>query len=476
MCFSLFPLLLPLVDSWDFAVVELGFFRHDDSYFEVFRQCFHVRFLILVLLEKLYQLGISPKMVMNVVAVLCIMGMARNVFFFLRERYGFSWEASLLGAWGILAFPVWHTQISGSVFSYVLFFYLFTAAVIQWWRSHYARAAILLVISLNYYSLFAFAVGLAVSEFVLTVERNNFRRKAVQTFLFSAILLTGYILLDTFVNIHELSGTYNTLNASMAGSFVGYALGAALVFAVARFTLGKLPEEEFKRRFMRNVLSLLVLGFFAVMAYWAVGLPMRYFSFGSYGSRHTYLTCIPFALLLALVWEVLVRLWTPKAATLVAGGLVLILVILQHQGYSHKVAALAYREIIAQEIAKQGEPDSGYVVIQLVDGQAPRHVHAYELARSLYTAFGKTAWMLNDPWRRSHIPTPENMRELYAATKGTKGTLSDQVSGDAYTRFNLYLDGYHQEGRVWYWWYYLTGNYEAFQPRLVLVEKIPSVG
>lgn len=472
---SLFPLLLPQIDSWDFAVVELGFFRHDYSYFEVFRQCFQVRFLILVLLEKLYVFGLSPKVVMNVVSVLCIMGMARNVFLFLRERYRLSWEASLLGAWAILAFPVWHTLVSGSVFSYILFFYLFTAALMQWWKKHYVRAAILLVISLNYYSLFAFAVGFAVSEFVLSVDRDNFRKRAVQTFVFSAVLLVGYITLNSLVNIHELSGTYNRINTKMIGSFFWYAVGAALFFGASRFVRAKLPEGDFKRNFTRYVLSLLVLGLFAILAYWAVGLPMRYFSFGSYGSRHTYLTCIPFALLLALGWEVLVRLWTPKAAAIIFGVLMLALVILQHQGYSHKAAALVYREVIGQEFAKLGEPDSGYVAIQLVGKQAPRHVHSFELARSLYEVFGKTAWMLNDPWQRSQNPTPENLKKMYDSMRNLKDGLADQVTGDAYTRYDLHLDGYHQEGRFWYWWYYLTGNYSAFNPRLVPVEKIPSI-
>lgn len=472
--FSLVPILFPPFDSWDFAVTEMGFLRQDYSYFDVFKRCHQVRYFILVALSKFPLLGISPKVVMNVLSVLCVVGLSHQVFLFLHRRYKFSWEASLIGAWGILAFPVWHTLISGALFSYILFLFLFMTAVNQWWSKHYVRAGILLLASLSYYSLFAFAVGFAVSEFVLTVDRDNYKKKMVQTFLFSAVLLTGYILLETFVNIREYEG-YNEVNLKGVTAFVLYGIASVLALTAGTYVQKKMPAGELKDNFIRYELSFLILGLFAVLAYWAVGHPMRYFSFGSYGSRHTYLTCIPFALLLAIGSDVSRKFWSQKAVNIAVGALVVVLVVILHQGYSHKAAALIYRDVIAQEIAKQEEPGSGYVVVSLVGKQAPRHLHAYELARALYRAFGKTAWMLNDPWRRSHNPTPENMKKLYATMDDEKGYLYDQVSGDAYTRYDLHLEEYHQEGRFWYWWYFITNDYSAFNPKLVLVQEIPSL-
>ena len=473
---SLIPLLIPRVDTWDFAITEMGFLRHDYDYFETFRICFHVRYLILVVLEKLSLLGISPKVVMNVLSVFCLAGISRQVFVFFRERYHFSWETSLVGAWAILAFPVWHTVISGAVFSYILFFFFFMYAVNLWRRKRYLPAGILFVISLNLYSLFAFAVGFAVSGFILDADKDNYKKKALQVFLFSALLLAGYILLNALVNIHELGGEYNRINLERFDSFAWYFLATPLVLAFACFIRKKFPEDDFKKTFIRYTLSLLTLGLFSVFAYWAVGHNMRFFNFGSYTSRHTYLTCIPFALLVALGREVVIRLWSKKAANAIVGVLMVALIVLLHQGYSHKAAALIYRDVIAQEIAKQSEPPSGYVAIVLVNKEAPRHIHYAGLARALHKAFGKTAWMLNDPWQRSITPTPENMKKLYEKSRGRKESLSDQVTGDAYTRYELHLDGYHQEGRFWYWWYYLTENYSAFSPRLVIVQQIPSLG
>lgn len=476
--FSLFPLLLPQFDTWDFAVTEMGFLRHDYSYFAGFKECHQVRYLILLFLDKLSLLGISPKIAMNILSILCLLGLSYQIYIFLSQRYKFSFEASLVGAWVILAFPVWHTLVSGAVFSYILFLFLFMSAVNQWWRKHYIRAGIMLLLSLSYYSLFAFAVGFAASEFVLTANKENYKKKIVQCALFSSVLLAGYIALENAVNIHEVSGTYNTFSLSLLSSFVIYGIVSVLVLAGGYLLQKKLPVGYFRNNFMRYLLSFLILGLFAVLAYWAVGKSMRYFSFGSYGSRHTYLTCIPFALIVTLLMETGTRLWGQKRPiNLIVGFLVVILIVLQHQGYSHKAAELIYREIIAQEMAKQVEPESGYVAIVPVGAKAPRHIHSVGLSRALFRVFGKTAWMLNDPWRRSLEPTPQALQKLYAKQdpRGRIFNLTDQVTGDAYTRYELHLKDYYQEGRFWYWWYYVAKDFRAFNPELVVVEKIPSL-
>jgi len=474
---SLIPLLAPRFETWDFAVTEMGFLRHDYAYFAGFKECHQVRYLILLALDQLSLLGLSPKIVTNVLSILCLVGLSRQVFVFLSQRYKFTWEASMVGAMGVLAFPVWHTLVSGAVFSYVLFLFLFMWAVNQWWRGNYFRAGILLLSSLSYYSLFAFAVGFAASEFVLTVDISNWKKKFIQTTVFSAILLAGYIILEKTVNIHEVSGTYNSFGFEHISSFVYYGIVSLFIIIIARYVCDKLPSGDFREIFIRYVLSFLVLGLFAVLAYWAVGKSMRYFAFGSYGARHTYLTCIPFALGMALGVDTVSKLWSRKSAIIVVGFVLLLLVILQHQGYSHKAAELIYRDIIAQEIGLQEEPDSGYVAIVPVGFKAPRHIHYPGLARALYRAFGKTAWMLNDPWRRSFDPTPENMEALFAKEdpRGRIFTMTDQVTGDAYTKYELHLSDYYQEGRFWYWWYYLTKDYDSFSPKLILTQKIPSL-
>ncbi|QJB58049.1 hypothetical protein [Pseudodesulfovibrio sp. zrk46] len=475
---SLSPLLLPQFDTWDFAVTEMGFLRHDYSYFINFKTCHQVRYLILLALDKLSLLGFSPKIVMNVLSIACILGIAHQTFIFLKERYNLSWESSLVGAWGIIAFPVWHTLVSGAMFSYVLFLFLFMCAVNQWWKKNYIIAGILLISSLSYYSLFAFSVGFAASEFLLTVNKDNWQKKFVHTTLFSAALLISYIILEKNVNIHELSGTYNTFVWDNAFAFGYYGVASIVITAAAYLISKKIPAGKLKENYVRYTLSFLTLGLFAVLAYWAVGKNMRYFQFGSYGARHTFLTCIPFALLLAIGRETLIKLWDSKKTNSIVIFLMLTLVILLHQGYSHKAAELVYRDIIAVEMSKQAEPDSGYVAISPVGFKPPRHIHSTGLARALYRVYGKTAWMLNDPWRRSFVPTPENMQKLYAKMKegrGPQNTLSDQVSGDAYTKYELHLTDYYQEGRFWYWWYYMTQNYDAFSPKLELVEKIHSL-
>ncbi|MBG0791831.1 MAG: hypothetical protein H0S80_15175 [Desulfovibrionaceae bacterium] len=466
---SLFPLLLVKMETWDFVNKEMGYLRQDPFYFQSFKDHYYLRYLLLIWTGKISLLtSIPTKTITSLLAVASVLGIGRESFVLLRNTFRFDYAPAIVGAWLVLAFPVWHTLVSGAVLSYIVLLWIFLASVNQWQKKRRILAACLFIVSLSYHSLFALVVGFACCDFVLTVNRPNARRKILSIMAFGAVMLAWFTVVYLYGDIRS-SGTDNNFNFDRLRSFLNYGIMACVIGAGAFFTATRISDPQRRETFIRRVLCLLILGFFSGVAYWAVGKPMRFFAFGSYTARHTYLTCIPFALGAAMAVDLALQKFSARAVSSGVAFVLVALLVLQHQGMSHKAAELIYRDVLTQEFEKTDAPPSGYVAVFPVGFKQPRHVHEIGLAMSMYRAYGRTAWMLNDPFKRHIVPTPDKMVAMYKnySPDIMKGALGDEVSGDAYTKYDLHLDGFHQEGRFWYWWYYAVGDYSAFNPRLV---------
>ncbi|MGL1862011.1 MAG: hypothetical protein OCC46_05745 [Pseudodesulfovibrio sp.] len=472
---SLTPLMLVNSEMWDMTLAEMAYTIGDFSLIRNWLMDFgyHLKYYTYIVTDNLNNLtGIPHKFFTNTLSVISVLGIAREIFRLLIDRYSFNREIAYLGAWSVIAFPVWHTLISGAVFINIFCFWLFMISV-RLWRSNKPLAVLFFIPSMQLFSVFAMSVGFIASDFILTVNRGNYKKKTITAFFFSLALLVGFEALMTLVNVHGTGGkSYNSFNLDRLRSFINYGI-MAVTFLIITFGIQRtITNKEESNRLLRYMLSFLTLAFFAGLAYWAVGRPLRFFAFGSFTARHTYLTCIPFAVLIAIIADYLSRRVSQKVLAGIAGFFMVALIVLLHQGYSHKVAATVFKDMLTESFAKSEEPPSGYVAIEVIGAKPPRHVHDYSINMCLFKAYGKSAWMANGFWRRDMDLRKESLEKLYTLDpEKRRHRLSLNVTGDAYTKYAFHLTDYHQEGRFWYWIYHLMGYYDVFKPRLDLQKQ-----
>jgi hypothetical protein len=466
---ALAPLMAVNSELWDTVIAEMALITGDHSLIRdwLLRQGWYMKYYTYVVVELLGSLtGLPPKTFINAATVLSILGIARETFKLLIGRFGLTQEAAWLGSCVVIAFPVWHTLVSSAVFINIFCLWLFMIGVGLWGRNK-LLALVFLIPSFQLFSLFAFAVGFIVSDFILTVEKENYKRKTWIGFLLSLCLVIAFAALSAVINVHGKDGSYNTFNLERVQSFVGFAILAMVTLALTYFMRRGIHDPRERQRFVRHMLSFLALSFFAGLAYWAVGRPLRFFNFGSFTARHTYLTCIPFAVLVAVIGQYLSSRMSRKVFIGMIAVFLTALVVILHQGYSHKVAAVIFKDMLSESFSKIEAPPSGYVVIEVRGAKPPRHVHEYEINMCLFKAYGRSAWMANGFWNRNMDLGPEAMKGFYdMSSEDRRKLLCSDVTGNAYTRYAFTLTGYHQEGRFWYWWYHLISDYSAFNPQL----------
>lgn len=468
---ALFPLLLPQWYLFDSEGHAMFFHTQDTDYLEdILLHGWHVMYGLFLAINKLWlATGIAPQMFFNVLGVVSVLGIAREAYVYLRERFDFSESAAMIGALGVLVFPVWHVLMSAVFTSHAMCIWLFMIAVNQW-RKRPLLALPLFLVSLNLFSLFALAVGVAGVEFLMTVRRETFVRQAVRTVAFCAGLVVLYLVATSFISVHGHSGDYNTFNTDRIVSFVNFGLMACGMLGAWYFLYGRAGDKARSERMLRLVLAFLSLSFFAGLAYWAVGRPMRFLAFGSFTGRHALLTVIPFALLLAMGAECLRTRWGATVMRSVMGFVLTVSVVVLYQGYDHKAAALLFKDMLVYSLRQVETPPSGYVSIAESGYNAPRHVHNFSINMCFFRAYGRGAWMANGFWaRRGHVYSHEDLVKMYygAPQRSKKLSLAFEAEGDAFTRYDFVLDDYHQEGRPWYWYNYLFNDYSSFNPRLV---------
>jgi hypothetical protein len=475
-CVALIPLLLPMGYMFDSEGHAMFFFTQDPAYLEnIISHGWYVMYALFLGFNKLaLTTGIPPKVFFNILGVVSILGLAREMFVYLRRRFDFTPASAMIGAWAVLAFPVWHVLMSCVFTSHAMCIWLFMLSINLWHRRSVLALPIFLV-SLNLFSLFALAVGVAGVEFIMTVRRETFVPKALRSVLFGCGLVALYMVATSFINVHGHSGQYNTFNLDRLVSFLNFGVMAVIVLGLWYAAYGRKADKALAERTLRLALSFLALSFFAGLAYWAVGRPMRYLTFGSFTGRHALLTAIPFSLLMATGAECVAARWGVRVMRWVTGFILAVCVVVLYQGYDHKAAALLFKDMLVHSLRQVEEPPSGYVSIAESGYKAPRHVHQFSINMCLYRAYGRGAWMANGFWaKRGHVYSREDLVKMYdAPARSRKLLLAFEVAGDAFTRYDFVLENYHQEGRTWYWYNYVFNDFSPFNPRLVKLDVAP---
>lgn len=468
---TLTPLMLVHMEMWDGTIYEMGYRLNDLSYLDP--SLWMGKYITVYLWHGIHELslltGLPHKAFTNVITFISILGIARAAYRYLIAQFDLSKEAACIASWFVIAFPAWHVFISGANSDYVMYFWLFMEAVNLRHR-HPVMATVLLIISLQFYSLFAFAIGFAGAEFFMTVKKTNYKQKFLKAFLFCAVLLAGFIVLQNLINIHGARGGDNNFKLDRLQSFVNYFIMAASLLSAWLIAKFKWLTEEQSDRAIRLLLSFLSLALFAGLAYWAIGRPMRFFAFGSYTARHTILCSIPMALAIGAFADYAIKAGHKKLLQYTTSLCITAFIVVLYQGYDHKVAALVFKDMLIESLQNVPEPESGFVSIAAKGYQAPRHFHTIDTNSAFYRAYGKAAWGGNGFWaKRGHIYDKKELKEFYRPNLETepKWQLIMDLKGDAFTRYDFIVENYHQEGRFWYWYNYLTKDYDYFKARLV---------
>lgn len=474
LCFAcLTPLLLSNVELWDACYAEMAILRSDFSSLWPWatQLGWYGAYYFYVLFAKVAAFtGIHWKFFFNILTVVSLLGLAREIFWFAHRRFGLKPDFAWVAAMGVIAFPIWHTLVSTSIFINIFCFWIFMAAV-RYWYSNKGVAILLFVLSAQLFSVFSLAVGVTTAEFLLTATKTNYIKKGVRAFCILLVLLFGFIVVTRIINVHGSSGTYNTINLDKLKYFYLLLIYCAAL-AASGFVLSlRIADTEERQIFLRRMLAVTALLLFAVLPYVAVGRPMRYFAFGSFTARHTLLTCVPISLLLAVLAHYLATTVGWRTARYATAIVLVASVVVLWQGYSHKAAALIFKDMLIQSLRDVGPPPSGYVGIEAVGYEAPRHVHQYAINLCLFKAYGRGAWRANGFWRRKMKINRASLEKIYS--QDLADPTCPEVTGDAFTKYAFHLTGFHQEGRFWYWFYYVTSDYSGFRPQLIEL-KSPS--
>lgn len=469
---ALLPILLVPDELWDGVFVSMAHSTQDFSFIKEISLSLglHLTYYLRVVINEItLATGIPQKLFTNTLAVIATLGIARETYRYFREQFKLSEYAAYVGAWTILAFPLWHILLISGLQIRMLYVWLFMIAV-NMWPKNKVLATLILLPSLQFYSLFPLAVGVLWTDFVMTAEKSDWLNKGTKAALYSACLLLMYIALTKIVSVNGIDGNYNRFNLNEIESFVHFGITICVVLVIWFGLNLKMQDKQDSIRLLRLLVAFLTLYFFAGLAYWVIGRPLRFFSFGSFGSRHAVLTCLSIALLLSTLAEYGFKYWKKKISHGITAFLITTSLVLLYQGYNHKVAALIFRDILTKSFEMTSAPESGYVSIKAEGYKPPRHVHAYAVNMCLFNAYGKAAWMANGFWaRRGFDYDKASLKEIYDtySAEDLKQRVAYEVTADNFTHYALKLNNFHQEGRFWYWHCYLTRKYACFNPELV---------
>lgn len=466
------PIMFSLTELWDTCAVALAVQRNDFQVIEHYLEYgWYVPYWAYIFLNKIQILtGIPYKLFLNILMAASVIGLAREVGWYVRHRLGFEREYAQIAFWSAIAFPVWHVLISTAVFINIVCMWFFMLAV-RYWYSNKPVSVLFFLLSIQLFSVFPMAIGFIACDFLLTATRTDWVRKSVRGFGLSLAVLVGYVGLTSAISVHGNTGSYNVVTMDNMLKYLPLLVEYCAVIIAIGFAMSfKVADSGEREKLIRVVIGITALLFFAILPYNAVGRPMRYFAFGSFTARHTMLSAIPLAMLLAVVIRYIGRNFSRKIATGVAIFILTAQVVILHQGYSHKAAALVFKDMLTDSFMAGEAPPSGYVAIQAVGYEPPRHVNSSAIDVCLAKAYGRSAWMANGFWRRKRSVEPEWMKKLYQDTMGYP--LCVDVTGEAYTKYTFTLTDYHQEGRFWYWYFYLAHQYSSFKPELKKVREL----
>ncbi len=469
--FALVPIFLACQDMWDGRFVYEAFTIQDMGILKrwFFESRWNLQYYLYLFFGGLQELsGISYKIWGNILACASVIGICIEVRRLLLQKLGVQSEFSLLAVLFILVFPPWATLMSSVLVFHISCVWAFLLAT-RWWSSKPLLAVVFFVYSLSLNSIFAFAVGYSLFDCILSVTSENWRRKLVVTFSFCAALTVAFIAYKTFYPPYNRFAQYNTFKPWLLGFYYVAALSAVLL-SLAYYVLGHRESHETRNRLVKQVGACLLLLFFACVAYWVVGKPIKVHGTNSFTPRHAYLAVIPISMLFAVLAQGGAKRFGRLVPYVIAGTFVLASFGYQFVAYQQKYTQLLYENMMAQSLQTLEAPPSGIVAVRSERETTPKYLRDFAGTPDwvFLAAYGKPAWFVRmcSSESKCQISDSEVEQVIKAYRKRSK-PVPETGMAKSYMAFSV--DGFTAFGSPVYYYYYFTKQYDRFNPRISYV-------
>ncbi|MDC0335301.1 hypothetical protein OAN24_00180 [Pseudodesulfovibrio sp.] len=400
--------------------------------------------------------GISYKILTNILSCLSLAGICVETARILDQEFGIEREYRLLAVLTILVLPPWATLMSSILFYHMTCIWAFLLAT-RWRRSAPVPAMVLFIYSLSLNSIFAFAVGYAFFLGIISVDKGNWRRVGLQVCLFSAALLTAFVLYRHYFPPYGYGDGYNSFNLRVSalynylGLFAGFLGGAWLLLRNA--------DTAHRQWGFRMVAACCALLFFAGFAYTYVGKPIKLEGTNSFMPRQAFLSAIPTAMLVAVI----VRLGVERMGRVIAYGLAGVLLLLsfcyQFAAFQQKYTQMYFENAVAHELLDMRAPQPGFVTFIADRNKVPKYLRDFAGATDfiLYEAYGKRPWVTR--FCSQSDCSMDDVEKQYWIKRlvNVRGVPLDDLHE---TRIRIELSHFNPFGSPLVYYYYLTDAFD----------------
>jgi len=465
--FALLPILLAYQDIWDgmhvYEAVKLQNMAELKTWF--FESRWTLQYYLYLATYYLQNItGVSYKIWTNILTCFVLVGICLETKRIFCEELRGETEFALLAVLVVLVFPPWATLMSSVLAFHITCVWLFLFSL-RLYRQHKLFAVIPFVLSLSLNSVFAFAVGYALFDGMMTVDRESARSKLLRIALFSTCLLGLFVYYRTvFAPYGEYLG-YNSYSPRWS-SFLNYGVVVVLVaiLGYCLYRVGKLYGAG--KQMVRQLGGCLILLFFAGLAYWYVGKPIKVEGTNSFTPRQAYLAAVPISMLIGIVAQYGSKAIGRKITYGIVGLILTVSFCYQFAAYQQKYTQLLFENMFISLLEEGEEPLSGVVRIDVDYDLVPKYHRDFATTADwlFLEAYGRRDWstVVRTKGKGRDISSSE-LQMLAQRAIDRQGLAPKDVHE---TVMDYSLDGFRPFGNPLYYYYYFAKDYERFNPRL----------
>lgn len=474
--FALVPILIAYQDIWDgrhaYEAINLPDLEKLQAWLLGMRWTLqYYMYRVFWVLQD--YIGIPYKIPSNILAFASVIGISVETFRLLREELKIEKEFSLLAVLAVLVCPPWATLTCSVLSFHISCVWAFMLAV-RFRETHPFWAGVLFIYSLSLNSIFAFAVGYAIFNALLVINARNWKSVIIRVLVFGLLLTVAFGLYRHYFPPYGDPGAenYNSFNPRYSGVLNNLLISACvLVFSFVFYA--RKEDAEGRSLLFRRVGGCLVLLFFAGLAYWYVGKPIKVEGTNSFTPRQAYLTVIPMAMLIAVMVQYGKKRFGAKIAYGVVGALLLVSFIYQFVAYQQKFVHMYYENILIDTLSKMERPEPGIIQIMGEKKETPKEFQDSPGAgdQILLQAFGEKRWVSNLCMENDDCDALDwDKTNAQVSLVERHGIPAEALR---LTKMRFTMDNFDAFGNPLYYYYYFTNDFKRMNPRLDLlsVEK-----
>ena len=377
------PLMLLRIDFWDGRLVEYAMQTGDMRGLAVwlFGDRWHSYYYFCAgLLPLLQATGMPYLLVAHMLSLLCMAGIAREVYLYGLRMFALPAEQARFAAVLALFFPPFHILASSSMFSYLACVWL----VLMGYRllSSYTLLGILLILpALNLNSNFSLLIGLALCDWYLAHSRSEYIPPAKKSawLALCAASAAGFVALTLLV---PKTGLHSEINKLYVPTDLTLYTSAIAHFAIWPLAITILALAT-PRKLKTQLLAVCILLFFIALPYVAVFKYPDITDRTDWSMRHGVLLVLPLCLFASFA----------SGNRQLARILCLIAFAVPYfNAYTQSYERATREMAIIEQLRAQPAPPAGLVSLH-VESMHHVIVRDYEVQWLLWKAYGRLDWL-----------------------------------------------------------------------------------